>query len=67
MSTTGNIDGYIEVVLKINDETGEIVEIATKTINGRLQKDIKKFNLLADNANNFVLSANRLNFIQQEI
>ena len=67
MSTTGNIDGYIEVVLKINDETGEIVEIATKTINGRLQKDIKKFNLLADNTNNFVLSANRLNFIQQEI
>ena len=38
MSTTGNIDGYIEVILKINDDTGEIEEIATKTINSRLQK-----------------------------
>ena len=36
MSTTGNIDGYIEVVLKINDDTGEIEEIATKTMNGEL-------------------------------
>ena len=36
MSTTGNIDGYIEVILKINDTTGEIEEVATKTVNGEL-------------------------------
>lgn len=36
MSTTGNIDGYIEVVLKINDYTGEIEEIAAKTMDGEL-------------------------------
>lgn len=36
MSTTGNIDGCIEIVLKINDTTGEIEEVVTKTMNGEL-------------------------------
>lgn len=34
MSTIGNIDGYIEVVLKINDTTGKVEKVVGKTMSG---------------------------------
>ncbi len=37
MSTiNGNLDGYAEVILKMDDVTGEIKEVTVKAINGEL-------------------------------
>lgn len=37
MSTTsGNIDTYIEVALKLNEDSGKVIDVAVKTVNGEL-------------------------------